>query len=230
MMPASCSQERGSQALGRQVKPGDRQAGGLACSSVLALTLVDWLCRYKEDPWLWDLEWDLQEFKQKKAKKVKRKEPASASKLPIEGAGAPGDPMDQEGGEHGREVGQGGPWDGPGTQKVIGRGRASLLEMSRIDLPESPSPGPDCPHLHRSWPPQRGGGASARCHGPCLPAAAEGHHRAPAQAAPAPPWTPWVSPVPSNTPRGQLVPSSGLPLSGLQSVILSSGAGHLCPL
>ncbi|XP_058283099.1 DNA polymerase subunit gamma-1 isoform X5 [Hylobates moloch] len=51
--------------------------------------------RYKEDPWLWDLEWDLQEFKQKKAKKVK-KDPATASKLPIEGAGAPGDPMDQE--------------------------------------------------------------------------------------------------------------------------------------
>ncbi|XP_064425972.1 DNA polymerase subunit gamma-1 isoform X5 [Mirounga angustirostris] len=52
--------------------------------------------RYKEDPWLWDLEWDLQEFKQKKAKKVKRKEPPAASKLPIEGAGAPGDPEDQE--------------------------------------------------------------------------------------------------------------------------------------
>uniref|UniRef100_A0A452TM59 DNA polymerase subunit gamma-1 n=1 Tax=Ursus maritimus TaxID=29073 RepID=A0A452TM59_URSMA len=52
--------------------------------------------RYKEDPWLWDLEWDLQEFKQKKAKKVKRKEPTAASKLPIEGAGAPGDPKDQE--------------------------------------------------------------------------------------------------------------------------------------
>ncbi|XP_009428074.3 DNA polymerase subunit gamma-1 isoform X2 [Pan troglodytes] len=51
--------------------------------------------RYKDDPWLWDLEWDLQEFKQKKARKVK-KEPATASKLPIEGAGAPGDPMDQE--------------------------------------------------------------------------------------------------------------------------------------
>ncbi|XP_025856865.1 DNA polymerase subunit gamma-1 isoform X2 [Vulpes vulpes] len=49
--------------------------------------------RYKEDPWLWDLEWDLQEFKQKKAKKVKRKEPTAASKLPIEGAG---DPKDQE--------------------------------------------------------------------------------------------------------------------------------------
>uniref|UniRef100_A0A8D1ID79 DNA polymerase subunit gamma-1 n=2 Tax=Sus scrofa TaxID=9823 RepID=A0A8D1ID79_PIG len=52
--------------------------------------------RYKEDPWLWDLEWDLQEFKQKKAKKLKRKEPATASKLPIEGAGAPGDPKEQE--------------------------------------------------------------------------------------------------------------------------------------
>ena len=52
---------------------------------------MDWLCRYKEDPWLWDLEWDLQEFKQKKAKKVKK--PASASKLPIEGAGPFGDPI-----------------------------------------------------------------------------------------------------------------------------------------
>ncbi|ELW62800.1 DNA polymerase subunit gamma-1 [Tupaia chinensis] len=51
--------------------------------------------RYKEDPWLWDLEWDLQEFKQKKAK-VKKKEPAAAAKLPIEEGGAPGDPMDQE--------------------------------------------------------------------------------------------------------------------------------------
>ncbi|XP_073657497.1 DNA polymerase subunit gamma-1 isoform X3 [Tursiops truncatus] len=52
--------------------------------------------RYKEDPWLWDLEWDLQEFKQKKAKKVKTKEPAAASKLPVEGPKAPGDPKDQE--------------------------------------------------------------------------------------------------------------------------------------
>ncbi|XP_066885984.1 DNA polymerase subunit gamma-1 isoform X2 [Kogia breviceps] len=52
--------------------------------------------RYKEDPWLWDLEWDLQEFKQKKAKKVKTKEPATASKLPVEGPEAPGDPKDQE--------------------------------------------------------------------------------------------------------------------------------------
>ncbi|XP_003475296.2 DNA polymerase subunit gamma-1 isoform X1 [Cavia porcellus] len=52
--------------------------------------------RYKEDPWLWDLEWDLQEFKQKKTKKVKKAEPVTASKLPIEGAGAPGDPTDQE--------------------------------------------------------------------------------------------------------------------------------------
>ncbi|XP_055479099.1 DNA polymerase subunit gamma-1 isoform X2 [Psammomys obesus] len=50
--------------------------------------------RYKDDPWLWDLEWDLQEFKQRKAKKVKK--PVSASKLPIEGAGPSGEPMDQE--------------------------------------------------------------------------------------------------------------------------------------
>uniref|UniRef100_A0A452RTS2 DNA polymerase subunit gamma-1 n=1 Tax=Ursus americanus TaxID=9643 RepID=A0A452RTS2_URSAM len=43
--------------------------------------------RYKEDPWLWDLEWDLQEFKQKKAKKVKRKEPTAAN---------PGPPSEEE--------------------------------------------------------------------------------------------------------------------------------------
>ncbi|KAL8197615.1 UNVERIFIED_CONTAM: hypothetical protein K2H54_034334 [Gekko kuhli] len=29
--------------------------------------------RYKDDPWLWDLEWDLQEFKQKKKKTGKKK-------------------------------------------------------------------------------------------------------------------------------------------------------------
>ncbi|XP_042712596.2 DNA polymerase subunit gamma-1 isoform X3 [Chrysemys picta bellii] len=29
--------------------------------------------RYKDDPWLWDLEWDLQEFKQKKKKTVRKK-------------------------------------------------------------------------------------------------------------------------------------------------------------
>nr|XP_045002261.1 DNA polymerase subunit gamma-1 isoform X1 [Jaculus jaculus] len=52
--------------------------------------------RYKEDPWLWDLEWDLQEFKQKKVKNVKKKEPATASQLPVEGAGPHGDPADQE--------------------------------------------------------------------------------------------------------------------------------------
>ncbi|XP_042554436.1 DNA polymerase subunit gamma-1 [Dipodomys spectabilis] len=51
--------------------------------------------RYKDDPWLWDLEWDLQEFRQRKTKKVK-KEPASASRPPAEAAGAPGAPLDQE--------------------------------------------------------------------------------------------------------------------------------------
>lgn len=31
------------------------------------------MLRYKEDPWLWDLEWDVQEFKQKKIPVSKRK-------------------------------------------------------------------------------------------------------------------------------------------------------------
>lgn len=31
------------------------------------------IVRYKEDPWLWDLEWDVQEFKQKKMTVSKRK-------------------------------------------------------------------------------------------------------------------------------------------------------------
>lgn len=88
---------------------------------------MDWLCRYKEDPWLWDLEWDLQEFKQKKAKKVKK--PASASKLPIEGAGPFGDPMDQEGGKLRWEVGQGDLWDRPRTQRALGKGCCSLSDL-----------------------------------------------------------------------------------------------------
>ncbi|XP_066211099.1 DNA polymerase subunit gamma-1 isoform X1 [Saccopteryx leptura] len=52
--------------------------------------------RYKDDPWLWDLEWDVQEFKQKKAKKGKGKEPAAASSLPTKEVAAPADPKDQE--------------------------------------------------------------------------------------------------------------------------------------
>lgn len=31
------------------------------------------LLRYKNDPWLWDLEWDVQEFKQKKIAAGKKK-------------------------------------------------------------------------------------------------------------------------------------------------------------
>lgn len=62
---------------------------------------MDWLCRYKEDPWLWDLEWDLQEFKQKKPKVKKL-----ASRLPIEGAGPFGEPTDQEGRKLRWEMGQ----------------------------------------------------------------------------------------------------------------------------
>lgn len=35
--------------------------------------LFIYLLRYKEDPWLWDLEWDVQEFKQKKVAASKKK-------------------------------------------------------------------------------------------------------------------------------------------------------------
>ncbi|CAL9697294.1 unnamed protein product [Knipowitschia caucasica] len=50
------------------------------------MTLADDACqllqneRYKEDPWLWDLEWDVQEFKQKKVTSKKKKaKPATAA-------------------------------------------------------------------------------------------------------------------------------------------------------
>uniref|UniRef100_A0A671Y6T9 DNA polymerase subunit gamma-1 n=1 Tax=Sparus aurata TaxID=8175 RepID=A0A671Y6T9_SPAAU len=48
------------------------------------MTLADDACqllqgdRYKEDPWLWDLEWDVQEFKQKKVAASKKKKEAEA--------------------------------------------------------------------------------------------------------------------------------------------------------
>lgn len=41
--------------------------------------------RFKEDPWLWDLEWDVQEFKQKKvavSKKKSVKKTPAATPLP----------------------------------------------------------------------------------------------------------------------------------------------------
>lgn len=94
--------------------------------------LLAWLCRYKEDPWLWDLEWDQRELKQKKVK-VKRKEPAAASQLPTEGAGAPGDPKDQEGGE--APAGGGAeavPGEGLAPPGAVTRGCSSLPGMSRL--------------------------------------------------------------------------------------------------
>lgn len=43
--------------------------------------------RYKEDAWLWDVEWDVQEFKQKKVTVSKRKrskaEAEPASSIPL---------------------------------------------------------------------------------------------------------------------------------------------------
>ncbi|XP_042712597.2 DNA polymerase subunit gamma-1 isoform X4 [Chrysemys picta bellii] len=60
--------------------------------------------RYKDDPWLWDLEWDLQEFKQKKKKTVRKKnedvnsEPAKVVANPsaLEWQEDPGPPSEEE--------------------------------------------------------------------------------------------------------------------------------------
>lgn len=41
------------------------------------------ILRYKEDPWLWDLEWDVQEFKQKKIAVTKRKNSKIAAEAKI---------------------------------------------------------------------------------------------------------------------------------------------------
>ncbi|XP_033823740.1 DNA polymerase subunit gamma-1 isoform X2 [Periophthalmus magnuspinnatus] len=53
------------------------------------MTLADDACqllhdgRYKEDPWLWDLEWDVQEFKQKKATTKKKQAKKSVPAAPL---------------------------------------------------------------------------------------------------------------------------------------------------
>uniref|UniRef100_A0A3B4YJF1 DNA polymerase subunit gamma-1 n=1 Tax=Seriola lalandi dorsalis TaxID=1841481 RepID=A0A3B4YJF1_SERLL len=53
------------------------------------MTLADDACqllqddRYKEDPWLWDLEWDVQEFKQKKVAASKKKQLKKAAEAQV---------------------------------------------------------------------------------------------------------------------------------------------------
>nr|XP_020470869.1 DNA polymerase subunit gamma-1 [Monopterus albus] len=53
------------------------------------MTLADDACqllqddRYKEDPWLWDLEWDVQEFKQKKVATSKKKHSKKAAEIQV---------------------------------------------------------------------------------------------------------------------------------------------------
>ncbi|XP_019326870.1 PREDICTED: DNA polymerase subunit gamma-1 [Aptenodytes forsteri] len=46
--------------------------------------------KYKDDPWLWDLEWDTQEFKQKKNPGKKKKDQNRNSKAPAEAVGSDG--------------------------------------------------------------------------------------------------------------------------------------------
>ncbi|XP_056137418.1 DNA polymerase subunit gamma-1 [Lampris incognitus] len=57
--------------------------------------------RYKDDPWLWDLEWDVQEFKQKKVtaskKKCLKKEVESSASTPLpDWEEDPGPPSEEE--------------------------------------------------------------------------------------------------------------------------------------
>ncbi|KAI1904109.1 hypothetical protein AGOR_G00002300 [Albula goreensis] len=57
--------------------------------------------RYKEDPWLWDLEWDVQEFKQKKAPVRKKKQmvtpEAPTESIPVtDWDQDPGPPLEEE--------------------------------------------------------------------------------------------------------------------------------------
>ncbi|XP_062246286.1 DNA polymerase subunit gamma-1 [Platichthys flesus] len=71
------------------------------------MTLADDACqllqddRYKEDPWLWDLEWDVQEFKLKKEpvrkkKQVKETVEAQVVSPPAESEEDPGPPSEEE--------------------------------------------------------------------------------------------------------------------------------------
>lgn len=58
--------------------------------------------RYKEDPWLWDLEWDTQEFKQKKPPRKKKDQK-------VNGGEASGAGLAQEWQEGERRGARGGP-------------------------------------------------------------------------------------------------------------------------
>lgn len=53
--------------------------------------------RYKEDPWLWDLEWDTQEFKQKKPPRKKKDQKVNEGEAP--GAGSAQEWQEGESGE-----------------------------------------------------------------------------------------------------------------------------------
>ncbi|KAI6077797.1 DNA polymerase subunit gamma-1 [Aix galericulata] len=59
--------------------------------------------RYKEDPWLWDLEWDTQEFKQKKPPRKKKDQKVNEGEAP--GAGSVQDWQEGEHGELGGDPG-----------------------------------------------------------------------------------------------------------------------------
>jgi len=62
--------------------------------------------RYKDDPWLWDLEWDTQEFKQKKnPRKKKKRKKDQDSKASAVAAGVDGSAQEWQEGERGWSLG-----------------------------------------------------------------------------------------------------------------------------
>lgn len=66
------------------------------------MTLADDACqllqdeRYKEDPWLWDLEWDVQEFKQKKVTRKKKQAKNASPAAPLANWDDEGPPPEEE--------------------------------------------------------------------------------------------------------------------------------------
>ena len=229
--PASCSRERGSQAVGWAGSAcRGRAVGGLASSVALALPWWTGCAGTKRTPGSGTWSGTCRSSSRRRRRKGRggsRPQPASCLSRGLTPLGTPGiRKVGSMGGRRGRE----GRWEGPGTLGSLGSGGSSLPEKNprplqwkhRIrttGLDRWAGPGrvflryPSLvlivlPTLCRPRPPQWGGGVPARCHSPHLLGAAEGDHRAPAQAAPASSWTPRVSPSPHMSRSHPIPPST----------------------
>uniref|UniRef100_A0A8B9S3U7 DNA polymerase subunit gamma-1 n=1 Tax=Apteryx owenii TaxID=8824 RepID=A0A8B9S3U7_APTOW len=148
--------------------------------------------RYKDDPWLWDLEWDTQEFKQKK-NPTKKKDREANGNAAEAAAGASESAQEWQEGEWGTW-----PRGWPGLPPAA----APSWFCSPPGSAERSLPGCSrCPPRPR--PPQRGRGAASPRE-PGLPGASEGDGDAAAQEAAAPAGPPGLVPeaVPAAGGRG----------------------------